>query len=144
MNYSDDNLTREEFLRMIFAKAVPILLLLTAIIVSFSIYISSNSISTFYKIFLLIFVLVLFGYPIFKIYLGNKISKNLPSAYDPLLLLLKIIGNLVLIFILLFLGLNMPLLLVIFCISLLVDNNNSKNRIKRLESKISNLHPKNI
>lgn len=134
MSQLKESIRREEFIKQIFTKTIPFFLLFFALFLSFYIYNSTDTLNLGQKLSLMFSVVVIFGYPIIKIYYGPKVWSILPSAYKPLILVFKIIGTVLQFCFWIVLYLYMPLLLLILCISLVFENNRLQQRLKVLEN----------
>jgi hypothetical protein len=133
MRESQDQMTRKEFVRRITSIALPIILTITALALAFFVYNVADSPGGGYKLLLLILLLIIFACPALKRRYGQRLWSRLPPYVQRMGLALRIVVLVLEACLWLLLGLYMPLLLVLACIALMVENYRLHRELQSLE-----------
>jgi hypothetical protein len=131
MENHDTELSRPEFLKLVITKATPFLLALAAVLIGLFVYNIFDSSNVGFQVFLIFILLLLFFYPILKRRYGERIWNSLPPFVQQIALGIRIVALVLLICFFFLLGLSMPLLLVLACIYLMVDNYKLKEELEK-------------
>ena len=130
MTQSQDHMTRKEFIKRVATIILPSILAVAAIWIGFSVYELANSPVGSYKLLLLVVLLLIFAYPALKRRYGQSVWNRLPSSIQRIALAIRIVGLFLAICFLLLLGLSMPILLVLACIQLMIENYRLRNELE--------------
>lgn len=129
-------LNRGELIKLVLTKAAPFLLALAAVGVGFFVYRILESPNFGVQLFLLVILLLLFAYPALNRRYGDRVWNSLPPFVQVLALAIKIVVLVLLICFFFLLGLWMPILLVLTCIYLLVDNYRLREELETTRLKL--------
>ncbi len=122
MSQSQNHITRREFIQNVITTALPIVLSIAVLALAFFVYDIADSPNGGYKLLLLILLLATFAYPALKRRYGQRLWHSLTPSVRRVLLVLRIVALLLEVCLWLLLGLYMPLLLVLVCIKLMIEN----------------------
>jgi multisubunit Na+/H+ antiporter MnhB subunit len=133
MSQSQDRITRKEFIEHVASIALPVILVIAALVLAFSVYNIADSPGGGYKLLLLVLLLIILAYPALKRRYRRRLWDSLPPFIQRSGLALKIVVLLLEACLWLLLGLYMPLLLVLACIALMIENYRLRRDLEALE-----------
>lgn len=117
-----NRITRREFIEGVITTALPVVLAIAVLALAFFVYDVADSPNGGYKLLLLLLLLATLAYPVLKRRYGQRLWNSLPPAARGVVLALRVVVLLLKACLWLLLGLYMPLLLVLVCIKLMIEN----------------------
>jgi hypothetical protein len=126
-------MSRAEFIKQAATKLGPLLLALAAVGTGLFVYRVLEPPYSAYKAGLLVLLVLFFAYPVLKKRYGPQIWNRLPPAVQVVLQALRLVALVLVILFLLLLGLAMPILLVLACVQLLIENYRLREELERLD-----------